>query len=68
MSTSSPANNRCSSKQKHSTFEKYGAICIYATQLMLYLGEGGTYAIGGDIICRNSNDVLVGMIFCSVKG
>ena len=26
MSTSSPASNLCSSKQKHSTFEKYGAI------------------------------------------
>jgi len=26
MSTSSPANNFCSSKQKHSTLAKYGAI------------------------------------------
>jgi hypothetical protein len=25
ISTSSPASNFCSSKQKHSTFEKYGA-------------------------------------------
>lgn len=31
MSTSSPASSFCSSKQKHSTFAKYGA--IYTTNM-----------------------------------
>jgi hypothetical protein len=35
ISTSSPASNFCSSKQKHSTFEKYGAIYTINNQWLL---------------------------------
>jgi hypothetical protein len=37
MSTSSPASSFCSSKQKHSTLAKYGAIYLHISPLFSYL-------------------------------
>ena len=69
MSTSSPASSFCSSKQKHSTLAKYGAIYIaLVKQHVVVSGKPReTYSIGRDIVSRNADDVLVGLVLRLVE-
>lgn len=69
MSTSSPAKSFCSSKQKHSTFEKYGAIYVasipnfHHTSVMKTI----THPIRRNVIRRNPNNILTRVILGSIE-
>lgn len=58
MSTSSPANSFCSSKQKHSTFEKYGAI-YKMVEWRKPETRQGAYPIRRYVVSGDANEVFV---------
>ncbi len=69
MSTSSPASSFCSSKQKHSTLAKYGAIynkIVIMSERKAHV-QAPTYTIRCDIICCNPNDILVRLVMRLVE-
>lgn len=71
MSTSSPANSFCSSKQKHSTLEKYGAICGISESYFSASKNRETWAethsVWSHIIRSNSNNILIRIVLRTVK-